>query len=330
MSNVAHPFMFMLPSIIIGGIIQQSASMSDKTSHSSRTTPWLTPAEHDLWYRNLCEYVPIFALMGLFWFAILLASKQLWPLDDLGVPEKSRNKWHNDIVGSTHALFAIAGGSYAMFACREELLRSETTTYATSHAFVVISGVGFSYFFYDTMFIILSRQFGAGGPVIIVHHLIFVLGYLVSALYPASSHMRSYYLFQLTELSTVFLHLNWFIDKSHVKGLPIFYNGLVLLATFVARVVLTYMAAYHENTSLLRNGMWDFPTPPQLYESFPSLPWHAIVRAYVFMHSVLPIFMAMLNTYWFYLLAKQSMAYVKGDKTANEGVPSRGQKKKLK
>lgn len=278
---------------------------------------WLTPAEEAVWTSAVLLKMPLFAILGALWMGVHRLSVAYWPLEDMAVPAKSHRKWHNDVVASTHAWFALLAGAYALFVVGIPE-GNEERPFATSNAFVVVSGVGFSYFFFDSCFIAVNSVLSNGGSMVYLHHFIFVAGYVVSTLYPASGHMREYYLFQLTELSTIFLQLNWFLDKAHVKGLPVTVNGWVLLLTFGLRCYINALAAYHANVHILRHDLWSFPTPPQLYAAFPHVPWGAVARIYVVMHSIFPVFMLGLNLYWYSILLRRAFAYLSGDKSAND------------
>jgi small-conductance mechanosensitive channel len=73
---------------------------------------------------------------------------------------------------------------------------------------------------------------------------------------PCSLSVTTYHLFQLTEVSTVFLHLAWMASKSLVQYYTLFAVSLALLATFAVRVVTSAYIVFHVITRLLDLELW--------------------------------------------------------------------------
>jgi hypothetical protein len=64
-------------------------------------------------------------------------------------------------------------------------------------------------------------------------------------IYPCSLSVTIFHLFQLTELSTIFLHLQWMLSKAQVPYAYLKSNMIALLATFVERVSVCVYIVVH-------------------------------------------------------------------------------------
>ena len=260
---------------------------------------WLSPGEEALWRSNVRYGLPLYSALAVFWLLVRAASTFFWESCRFWnvVPSESKTKWHNDMTTSSFAWLAVATAAYALFVL-DELDALEERRFAASNAHYIISGVGFSYFVYDLGYLCWTREFGYAGAAVLLHHFLFIFSYTVSMLYPSTASMRGMYYWCLTDASTIPLHLVWFFEKAQVTGLPLIVAGFTLVAVFGVRCFLGVIALYHQNTLVFRHDLWSFPTPPQLAAAFPSVPWPAVVRAYVFVHTFFPWVMAALNFYW--------------------------------
>jgi hypothetical protein len=81
-------------------------------------------------------------------------------------------------------------------------------------------------------------------------------------IFPCALSVTTYHYFQLTELSTVFLHLNWMALKAQVNYVTLFSVSSLLLLTFLIRVLTTAFIVWHVWTGLLDLELWRvcFPT----------------------------------------------------------------------
>lgn len=84
-------------------------------------------------------------------------------------------------------------------------------------------------------------------------------GQLVACLQvlPCSLSVTTYHLFQLTECSTVFLHLSWMASKSQAQYSTLFKVTIALLVAFIVRCVINAGIVWHVCTRLLDLQLWD-------------------------------------------------------------------------
>lgn len=74
---------------------------------------------------------------------------------------------------------------------------------------------------------------------------------------PGSMSVTAFHFFQLTELSTVFLHISWMASKSQVQYFYLFSILISLLVTFAIRLVTTAFIVYHVVTRVLELRLWE-------------------------------------------------------------------------
>ena len=74
---------------------------------------------------------------------------------------------------------------------------------------------------------------------------------------PCSLSVTTYHLFQLTECSTVFLHLSWMASKSQAQYSALFKVSIALLVIFIIRCIINAGIVWHVCTRLLDLQLWD-------------------------------------------------------------------------
>jgi len=80
---------------------------------------------------------------------------------------------------------------------------------------------------------------------------------------PVSMSVTAFHFFQLTELSTVFLHISWMASKSQVQYFYLFSVLISLLVTFAIRLVTTAYIVFHVVTRVVELRLWEVCTPSQ-------------------------------------------------------------------
>lgn len=74
---------------------------------------------------------------------------------------------------------------------------------------------------------------------------------------PVSLSATAFHFFQLTELSTVFLHISWMASKSQVQYFYLFSVFIALLVTFAIRLATTAFIVFHVITRMLELRLWE-------------------------------------------------------------------------
>lgn len=240
------------------------------------------------------------------WIALHAISQIVSPLlGETGstMARKDKFLWHNKVVSSTHAVFAVALGLWWLFASGEyQLATSKAFVFLPYNANIAIVGAG--YFLYDTLFTLLS--FGSISVsffvMLMAHHLIFIVAYFSTLVYPCSLSVTTYHFFQLTELSTVFLHLTWMCSKAQVQYRLLFMNVVLLLATFLQRVAMTAFILWHVCVTVARQKLWSMVLPGNLEKyTYPYLAYFIICC----------VSMLILNFKWFMLIVGKAKDIIK-------------------
>lgn len=81
---------------------------------------------------------------------------------------------------------------------------------------------------------------------------------------PVSLSATAYHLFQLTECSTVFLHLSWMAAKSQAQYDTLFKVSIALLVTFVVRCFINAGIVWHVSSRLMELQLWNVCLHPTL------------------------------------------------------------------
>lgn len=94
---------------------------------------------------------------------------------------------------------------------------------------------------------------------------------------PVSLSVTSFHFFQLTELSTVFLHISWMASKIQVQYFYLFSVLIGLLITFGIRLATNAYIVFHVVTRLLELRLWEVSAPPFCQASLHCSPGSAPV-----------------------------------------------------
>jgi hypothetical protein len=116
---------------------------------------------------------------------------------------------------------------------------------------------------------------------------------------PCSLSATTYHLFQLTECSTVFLHLSWMASKSQARYDWLFKVSIALLGTFAVRCLITVGIVWHVITRLLELKLWSV-RPPVL----PTTQRLLMLRTechYFLAHSITSLVLFLCTPVWYLL-----------------------------
>eukprot|EP00048_Salpingoeca_helianthica_P013257 m.197690 g.197690 ORF g.197690 m.197690 type:complete len:311 (-) comp15477_c16_seq13:2185-3117(-) len=194
---------------------------------------------------------------------------------------EDRVNWLSYVVSTTHSALASAGAVYSIF-----ILGCYNGSFCTTRCHMGELSVAFSigYFFYDyaLMFIFHSVLYS---HVYLVHHFLgAIMGSLTYAA-PACQYISC--LFLLSESSTPFVNMRWFLDKAGLRSHPLYFiNGILMtLFFFLARLALT---TYFIVDSLFINT--------DEYRALPK-PWAVGLACCV-------VVLTTINTMWFLKMAR--------------------------
>jgi hypothetical protein len=81
--------------------------------------------------------------------------------------------------------------------------------------------------------------------------------------YPCALSVSVYHFFQLTELSTMFLHMNWMLSKAQVQYFYLYLCTTMLLLTFVQRIVTCAFIVVHTVFKIRAMALWQVRPPGQ-------------------------------------------------------------------
>eukprot|EP00892_Ulva_mutabilis_P011122 jgi/Ulvmu1/8382/UM042_0089.1 len=287
----------------------------DDLQHAAYSVPtlWLTPDEishFSEWKQQLKVIIP-------FWTAVFSALHVLSVIAgyvtrnaESPLKPKDQYQWHNKVVAGTHAAAAFILGMYWVFGSGEmSQIGDRTFIFLPVNSHIAALGIG--YFLYDFMAMLAlapytNLAFLVG---VLVHHLIFILAYASTLVLPVSLSVTAFHFFQLTELSTVFLHISWMASKRQVQYFYLFAVLIALLATFFIRLVTNAYIVFHVVTRLLELRLWEVNIPQA---SQPAL------IAYCLFFVGGSTGMLIINFTWFSQLIKKAQSMIR---RVNNGQP---------
>lgn len=185
-------------------------------------------------------FYAIFALtsgFGRFISTIVLKDKlrQLEPKER----KKLRVSWAHHIVAFLNAVISSSMAIHNIFKIQSDHFSIGTHTYYPEVARILSVAVG--YFIWDVQ--ICLKYYSIYGAAFALHGVMALVA-LVISFQPYMMNLVSYYM--LVEISTIFLHINWFLIKLGYKDTFIFKisHSLLLLFYFSIRVVIAPFFVY--------------------------------------------------------------------------------------
>lgn len=174
---------------------------------------------------------------GRFLSTILLKDK-LAQLDEKA-RKKLRVSWAHHIVAFVNAVITSCMALHYIFKLKTENFRTGTHTYYPEVARILSVSVG--YFIWDVQ--ICFKYYSIYGAAFALHGVMALVALIIS-FKPYMMNMVSYYM--LVEISTIFLHINWFLIKLGLKGSIYFKisHGLLLTTYFIVRIVIAPYFVY--------------------------------------------------------------------------------------
>lgn len=241
--------------------------------------------------RQLEYTVPIIYSV-LFWTVLQLISFYLTPRIFgkyySALDERRRAQWHVRSVSVVHAIVSVCLALPLLF---DEELRSDMIFGFSDYA-AWVHTIPCGYFIWDTIVCIYYIQDSGIGFVIhgIVSFLVFYLAYR-PFLIPFGA------VFLMFELSTPFLHFNWFLDKCNLTGTTLQLLNFMLLGLSYAGVRITF-GLY--SSFFFFTSMWEHldevPLPLAIF------------------YSISNILLNGLNLYWLLLMVPSMMGRFGGPK----------------
>lgn len=185
-------------------------------------------------------FYAIFALasgFGRFISTIVLKDK-LRQLDPK-TRKKLRVSWAHHIVAFLNAVISSSMAIHYILKIKSDHLFVGTHTYYPEVARILSVSVG--YFIWDVQ--ICFKYYSIYGAAFALHGVMALIALIIS-FQPYMMNLVSY--FMLVEISTIFLHINWFLIKLGYKDTVIFKfsNSLLLLSYLVIRVVVAPFFVY--------------------------------------------------------------------------------------
>lgn len=142
--------------------------------------------------------------LGRFLASVLL-KEQLAHLD-AKASKKLRVSWAHHIVAFANALISSSMALHYIFIFQSQSYKVGTHEYYPEVARILSVGVG--YFLWDVQ--ICFKYYSLYGPSFALHGVMALIA-LVISFQPYMMNLVSYYM--LVEISTIFLHINWFLIK---------------------------------------------------------------------------------------------------------------------
>lgn len=157
--------------------------------------------------------------------------------------EKARKKlrvsWAHHIVAFLNAVIISSMALHYIIKLQKEPYTIGTHTYYPEVARFLSVGVG--YFIWDVQ--ICFKYYNLYGAAFALHGVMALVA-LVISFQPYMMNLVGYYM--LVEISTIFLHINWFLIKLGFKDALIFKisNSLLLLSYFIVRIIMAPVFVY--------------------------------------------------------------------------------------
>ncbi|KAJ3364302.1 hypothetical protein GGF32_002273 [Allomyces javanicus] len=238
---------------------------------------------------------------------LLLLSRYLSPLvapvSYRGLSSKRKLDWDVHVVSSVHALTIVSLAWPQLF----DPVLVANPVFGYTHQAGTTYAICCGYFLWDALFSLVHVQtFGIG---FLVHGIACLAVYLLS-FRPFLLYYGSVFL--MFELSTPFLNLHWFMDKTGMTGTTIqLVNGIVFLATFfLARICFGFYSSYQFFVSVIA-----------VLDQLPM--------ALFLVYAVANVVLNTLNLYWFHAMIQSlrrrfASSQVRLDSPVLDEKPSRG------
>jgi len=202
---------------------------------------------------HLREHVPLIIASSLFYYGVQLLSPYLSPRLSKHYPSlkpKTRREWDVRVVSTVNTLTVLP---LAITCFKYQHILAEDKAFASHPAALRLAAIAAGYFLWDTAESVsrLDIPFMIHG---LSSMLIFIFGLTPFVLYYAPISL-------MWELSTPFLNIHWFLDKTKRTGSPaqLVNGGLLLLVFFAARICYGSWASYDLFKTLYR-VRHDIPT----------------------------------------------------------------------
>ena len=170
--------------------------------------------------------------------ATLLLKDKLAKLDPKA-RKKLRVSWAHHIVAFVNAVISSCMALHYIFRIKQESFTTGTHSYYPEVARILSVSVG--YFIWDVQ--ICIKYYSIYGTAFAIHGIMALVA-LVISFRPYMMNLVSYYM--LVEISTIFLHSNWFIIKLGYKDSLAFKisHGLLLTSYFCVRIIVAPFFVY--------------------------------------------------------------------------------------
>lgn len=185
-------------------------------------------------------FYAIFALssgLGRILATVLLKTKLATM--DAKAQKKLRISWAHHIVAFVNAIISSYMALHYIFKIQQDDFRSGFHDYYPEIARILSVSVG--YFLWDVQ--ICLKYYSMYGAAFALHGIMALVALIIS-FKPYMMNLISYYM--LVEISTIFLHTNWFLIKLGYKQTIYFKisHGCLLTAYFIIRIVLAPYFVY--------------------------------------------------------------------------------------
>ena len=179
----------------------------------------------------------IFSGLGRFLATVLLKNKLSQM--DAKARKKLRVSWAHHIVAFANAVIITCMSLHYILGLKTENYRVGTHTYYPEVARILSVSAG--YFIWDVQ--ICFKYYSIYGTAFALHGVMALIA-LVISFRPYMMNLMSYYM--LVEISTIFLHSNWFLIKLGYKNTIYFKisHGLLLTSYFIIRVLIAPYFVY--------------------------------------------------------------------------------------
>lgn len=158
---------------------------------------------------------------------------------DAKARKKLRVTWAHHIVAFLNAVISSSMALHYIFRIKSEPYTTGVHTYYPEIARILSVGVG--YFIWDVQ--ICFKYYSIYGPAFALHGVMALVA-LVISFQPYMMNLVAFYM--LVEISTIFLHTNWFLIKLGMKDTVLFTisNSLLLTSYFIVRIILAPIFVY--------------------------------------------------------------------------------------
>lgn len=185
-------------------------------------------------------FYAIFALASGFgrFISTIVLKEKLKQLDPKA-RKKLRVSWAHHIVAFLNAVISSSMALHYILKIQTDHYSTGTHTYYPEVARILSVGVG--YFIWDVQ--ICFKYYSIYGAAFALHGVMALVALIIS-FQPYMMNLVSYYM--LVEISTIFLHINWFLIKLGYKDTILFKisHSLLLLAYFTIRIVIAPIFVY--------------------------------------------------------------------------------------